>query len=41
MQFDRGKPDKTEAIIAKLNTFEPKVAAQLARETGFPPPPKP
>ncbi|HEX4883608.1 MAG TPA: tetratricopeptide repeat protein [Casimicrobiaceae bacterium] len=41
VQFDRGKPDKTEAIIAKLNTFEPKVAAQLARETGFPPPPRP
>lgn len=36
VQFDRGKPDKTEAIIAKLATFEPKVAAQLARETGLP-----
>lgn len=41
VQFDRGKPEKTEAIIAKLATFEPKVAAQLARETGFPPPPRP
>jgi tetratricopeptide (TPR) repeat protein len=41
VQFDRGKPDKTEAIIARLATFEPKVAAQLARETGFPPPPRP
>lgn len=41
VQFDRGKPEKTQAIIAELNKFEPKVAAQLARETGFPPPPKP
>ena len=41
VQFDRGKPDKTEAIIAHLAKFEPKVAAQLARETGFPPPPRP
>lgn len=38
VQFDRGKPDKTEAIIAKLQTFEPKVAAQLARDTGLPMP---
>ena len=36
VQFERGKPDKTQAIIAKLQTFEPKVAAQLARETGLP-----
>ena len=41
VQFDRGKPDKTEAIIAHLTNFEPKVAAQLARETGFPAPPRP
>lgn len=41
VQFDRGKPERTAAIIAQLNKFEPKVAAQLARDTGFPPPPKP
>jgi len=41
VQFDRGKADKTAAIIAHLNTFEPKVAAQLARETGLPAPPRP
>ena len=41
VQFDRGKADKTAAIVAHLNTFEPKVAAQLARETGLPAPPRP
>jgi hypothetical protein len=41
VQFDRGKPDKTAAIVAHLAKFEPKVAAQLARETGLPAPPKP
>ena len=41
VQFDRGKPDKTRAIIDHLATFEPKVAAQLARETGLPAPPRP
>jgi tetratricopeptide (TPR) repeat protein len=41
VQFDRGKLDKTAAIVAQLAKFEPKVAAQLARETGLPPPPKP
>ena len=35
VQFDRGKVDKTEAIIRHLATFEPKIAAQLARETGL------
>jgi tetratricopeptide (TPR) repeat protein len=35
VQFDRGKPDKTQAIIEHLATFEPKIAAQLARETGL------
>ena len=35
VQFDRGKPEKTQAIIEHLATFEPKVAAQLARETGL------
>jgi tetratricopeptide (TPR) repeat protein len=35
VQFDRGKPQKTQAIIEHLATFEPKVAAQLARETGL------
>jgi tetratricopeptide (TPR) repeat protein len=41
VQFDRGKRDKTEAIIAHLAKFEPKVAAQLARDTGLPAPPRP
>ena len=41
VQFDRGKTDKTRAILDHLATFEPKVAAQLARETGLPPPPRP
>lgn len=40
-QFDRGQRERAEAIIAHLNRFEPKVAAQLARDTGLPPPPKP
>jgi tetratricopeptide (TPR) repeat protein len=34
VQHDRGKREKVEAIIAHLSKFEPKVAAQLARETG-------
>lgn len=38
VQFDRGKPQKTQAIIDHLATFEPKIAAQLARETGLTPP---
>lgn len=41
VQFDRGKADKAASIIAHLNTFEPKVAAQLARDTGLPAPPRP
>jgi tetratricopeptide (TPR) repeat protein len=41
VQFDRGKPDKTQTIIDHLATFEPKVAAQLARETGLVAPPRP
>lgn len=41
VQFDRGKPEKTQAIIDHLATFEPKVAAQLARETGLTRPPAP
>ena len=40
VQFDRGKPEKTQAIIDHLATFEPKVAAQLARETGLRAPPR-
>ena len=34
VQFDRGKRDKTEAIISHLAKFEPKIAAQLARDTA-------
>lgn len=41
VQFDRGKPDKAQGIIDHLATFEPKVAAQLARETGLRAPPRP
>jgi tetratricopeptide (TPR) repeat protein len=41
VQFDRGKPEKTQAIIDHIGKFEPKVAAQLARETGLVAPPKP
>jgi tetratricopeptide (TPR) repeat protein len=41
VQFDRGKPDKAQGIIDHLATFEPKVAAQLARETGLRAPPLP
>lgn len=38
VQFARGKPEKARAIIGHLATFEPGVAAQLARETGLPAP---
>ena len=41
VQFDRGNRDRTTAIIAHLNRFEPKIAAQLARDTGLPAPPRP
>ncbi|MFO1284004.1 MAG: tetratricopeptide repeat protein [Burkholderiales bacterium] len=41
VQFDRGKPEKTQAIIDHLGKFEPKVAAQLARETGLTAPLRP
>ncbi len=41
VQFDRGKPDKAQGIIDHLATFEPKVAAQLARETGLRAPERP
>jgi tetratricopeptide (TPR) repeat protein len=34
-QFNRGKPEKAQAIIDHLAHFEPKVARQLARETGL------
>jgi tetratricopeptide (TPR) repeat protein len=39
-QFNRGKIDKAQAIIDYLSGFEPKVAAQIARETGLRAPPK-
>lgn len=41
VQFNRGKPDKAQGIIDHLATFEPKVAAQLARETGLRAPERP
>ncbi len=41
VQFDRGKTETAQGIIDHLATFEPKVAAQLARETGLRAPPRP
>jgi tetratricopeptide (TPR) repeat protein len=35
VQLDRREPDETRKIIRHLKTFEPKVAAQLERETGL------
>jgi len=35
VQVDRHEPDETRKIIRHLKTFEPKVAAQLERETGL------
>ncbi|MEW6706770.1 MAG: tetratricopeptide repeat protein [Pseudomonadota bacterium] len=37
VHMDRQEPDKTRRIIAHLKGFEPKVAAQLERETGLVP----
>lgn len=34
-QLDRHEPEETRKIIRHLKTFEPKVAAQLERETGL------
>ena len=34
-QMDRHDPDETRKIIRHLKTFDPKVAAQLERETGL------
>jgi hypothetical protein len=33
--MDRHEPEETRKIIRHLKTFEPKVAAQLERETGL------
>jgi predicted Zn-dependent protease len=35
VQLDRRQPEETRAIIRRLKGFEPKVAAQLERETGL------
>jgi tetratricopeptide (TPR) repeat protein len=35
VHFDRQKPDEARKIIQHLKGFEPKVAAQLERETGL------
>ena len=35
VQFDRQAPEETRKIIRHLKGFEPKVAAQLERETGL------
>lgn len=37
VQFDRDEPEETRRIIRHLKNFEPKVAAQLERETGLVP----
>lgn len=41
LQHDRGRSDRAQVIIDRLAKFEPKVAAQLARETGLVAPPPP
>jgi tetratricopeptide (TPR) repeat protein len=35
VHFDLGRPEETQRILDHLTTFEPKVARQLARETGL------
>lgn len=35
VHFDRDEPDEARRIIRRLKDFEPKVAAQLERETGL------
>lgn len=35
LHWDRQQPDETRRIIAHLKGFEPKIAAQLERETGL------
>ena len=35
VRFDRQEPEETRKIIRHLKGFEPKVAAQLERETGL------
>ena len=35
VQFERQEPEETKKIIRHLKGFEPKVAAQLERETGL------
>jgi len=35
VHVDRQQPDEAEKIIRHLKGFEPKVAAQLERETGL------
>ena len=35
VRFDRQEPEETKKIIRHLKGFEPKVAAQLERETGL------
>lgn len=37
VQFDRHEPEEVRKIISHLKGFEPKVAAQLERETGLAP----
>ena len=37
VQVERAQPDEARKIIRHLNGFEPKVAEQLARETGLAP----
>jgi hypothetical protein len=37
VQIDRQRPEEARKIIGHLKKFEPKVAAQLERETGLVP----
>jgi Tfp pilus assembly protein PilF len=37
VHIDLGQSDKARDVITHLNGFEPKVAAQLERETGLSP----
>jgi hypothetical protein len=37
VQFDRNEPEEARKIIRHLKGFDPKVAAQLQRETGLAP----
>jgi Tfp pilus assembly protein PilF len=35
VHLERGEPDQAQRVLRHLHSFEPKVAAQLERETGL------